>query len=134
MREKIRKIARAPSGLVLLVALMAGAAPAAADPCREWFDEHHEWKAKVVQRYLSDASQRELDEAVFELVQREAYLTSCPAPVAVQRDHMVGWRLVDRDGDEFAAAVVASVLELGGFDLELRHLFDGGARVASRDR
>jgi hypothetical protein len=129
-RSRMMRRGRVPLGLLVLV--LVGAAPAAADPCGEWLDEHREWKAEVVHRYLTDASQRELDEAVFELIQREAYLTSCPAPVAVQRDQMVGWRLVERDGDEFASAVVASVLELGGFDLELRHLFDGGTVRAAR--
>ena len=39
----------------------------------------------MVKRYLGRAPQRELDEAVFELLQREAYLTSCDQSVRAAR-------------------------------------------------
>ena len=121
----MRRTIRRSAVLALSAGLLVGSATssAAADPCREWFDEHLEWKARVVHLYLNDATQRELDSSVFELVQREAYLTSCPGSVAAQRDQMVGWRFVERDGDEYPVAVVESLLELGGFDKNLRHLF-----------
>ena len=118
----------------LITLLCATSAQAVSETCREWQSEHAEWKARVLGLALEDAPRRVLDEAVFELLQREAYLTSCPARIASQRIHMVGWRLVDRSPDEFASAVVESVLEEGGFDLTLRNRFDPVLRTAQRGR
>ena len=119
--------------IVLMMAL-AGSAQAGSETCRDWMREHASWKGKVLGRYLADAPQRSIDEAVFELMQREAYLTSCPTRVRALRPHMVGWRLVDRDVDGYAAAVIESILEEGGLDLDLRSRFAGmgGARYAER--
>ena len=57
---------------ILLLAL-AGPAQAGSETCRDWMREHADWKAKVLGRYLADAPQRAIDEAVFGLLQREAY-------------------------------------------------------------
>lgn len=106
---------------VVLAALTGGAGGAAAsdDACREWTVEHHFWKVETLRRYLGGAAQSELDTALFELLQREAYLSSCPASVRTSRDELVGWRLVGRLPDEYAGAVVESLLEQSGFDLTL---------------
>ena len=92
------------------------------------------WRSEVVRLYLNGASQRALDEAVFELVQREAYLTSCPASVPAARPVMVGWRLVDRSPDDYASAVVESLLEQAGFDLSLRSLVGRESQEVRRAR
>jgi len=121
---------------VAALAVLCGAsgAQAASETCREWLGEHAEWKARVLGLALLDAPRRSLDEAVFEVVQREAFLTSCPARVDAQRLDMIGWRLVGRTPDEYPSAVVESVLEEGGFDLEMRHRFDPSLRTAQRGR
>lgn len=119
---------------VLAALLCAGSAQAASETCREWQDEHAEWKARVLGLSLSDAPRRAIDGAMFELVQREAYLTSCPARVASQQPRMVGWRLVGRTPDEYPAAVLESVLEEGGFDLDMRRRFAPVLRTARRER
>jgi hypothetical protein len=108
-------------------ALLLGAAGAHAgnDSCREWQKEHCEWKARAVKRYLGGAPQRELDEAVFEILQLEAYLTSCDVSGRSSRSTMVGWRLVGRTTDEFSSAVLESVLERSGFDVGLRSRLSG---------
>ena len=111
----------------LLLLLTTTSATAGNDPCSEWQDEQTVWKARVLQLYLGGASQRALDEALFELVQREAYLTSCPGPVEAQRAKRIGWRLVGRSPDEYGSAVAESVLEQAGFSVDLRGLFDSGA-------
>ena len=116
---------------VLCVATSAGAE---SETCREWQDEHAAWKARVLRLALVDAPRRSLDDALFELVQREAYLTSCPARVDAQRPGMVGWRLVDRSPEEYSSAVVESVLEQGGFDLDLRSRFPHALRTARHER
>lgn len=130
----MRNLTRAPWGpAVLLLGLLAAApAGAATETCREWTREHASWKARVVGLALSRASQREIDGALFELVQREAYLTSCPARVDAQRPHQVGWRLVGLSADEYAGAVIESVLEEGGFDLDMRRRFAPVLRTARR--
>ena len=113
--------------------LLAGGAGAASETCREWTREHEHWKARVVGLALVAAPQREIDAAVFEMMQREAYLTSCPARVDAQRPHLVGWRLVDLSPDEYARAVLESVLEESGFDLDLRRRFAPLLRTARRE-
>ena len=111
-------------GLCMAVLLVTGqGAGATSETCREWWGEHDEWKARVVRLYLSDASPRELDAAVFELVQREAYLTVCATPVPAQRSRMIAWRTLDRPVDEYGTAVVESVLDQAGFDLSLDSVF-----------
>jgi len=107
--------------------LLFGATGARAenDSCREWQKEHCEWKARAIKRYLGGAPQRELDEAVFEILQLEAYLTSCELSGQSSRSTMVGWRLVDRTTDEFSSAVLESVLERSGFDVGLRSRLAG---------
>jgi hypothetical protein len=107
------------AGTVLLGAL---GAQAGNDSCREWQKEHCEWKARALRRYLHGAPQRELDAAVFEVLQREAYLTSCDVSARVSRGAMVGWRLVARAPDEYGSAVLESLLERSGFDVGLRDL------------
>jgi hypothetical protein len=62
------------------------------------------------------------------VLQREAYLTSCDISVDGGRDELVGWRLVDRLPEEYGSAVVESVLERAGFQIELRTLFEPGSR------
>ena len=109
--------------IAILIAILVGQASAAraeSDPCREWLAEHRHWKKEVVGRYLSPVGQQELDEAVFDLIRHEAYLTSCDTSLGRARVEQVGWRLVGRLPDEYALAVVESVLEAGGFDLTLR--------------
>jgi len=107
----------------LITALVgAGAARAGDESCREWLREHADWKAKTIGRYLRGAPQRELDVAVFELLQREAYLTSCELPAHVSRGPMVGWRLLDRAPDDYGGAVLESVLERAGLAMDLSQL------------
>ncbi len=112
---------RLAAALVLAAVGFFAPRPAAADPeaCREWRAEHTRWRTEAVRRFLLGAPQSSQDEAVFELLQREAYLTSCPVSVGDGRERLVGWRLVDRAPDEYATAVVESVLAQGGFDLTL---------------
>lgn len=113
------------AGLALFGAgMLASASPASADSCREWSQEHWALKADVVRLYLGGASQEVLDAAVFELLQREAYMTSCDERAQVERVHQVGWRMLDRSPDEYAAAVIEGVLADGGLDLSLSGIFD----------
>ncbi len=125
MTRRNRGFVRAAATAVL-IALAGTTLPAqtarADEACREWWKEHHRWKAEVVRRYLHGAPQRELDDAVFELLQREAWLTSCVASGARAREAMLGWRLVHLVPDEFASAVVDSLLDRAGFDLSLETL------------
>ena len=104
--------------------LVASSAAAASDSCREWRLEHRGWKTEALRRYLRGAPEREVDAAVFELLQREAYLTSCEISVEGGRDELVGWRLVGRTPEEYGSAVAESVLGRAGFDLSLRRLFE----------
>ena len=122
--EKTRRLRSRPGMLAL--ALWLGAAPALAegDSCREWEEEHCRWKAETVRRYLTGASPRELDEALFELLQREAYLTACEVPVERGRSTLVGWRLVGRAPDEYGSAVLESLLEKSRLEVGLGTLFD----------
>ena len=113
-------------GAVAAVAVLAlsGVASADSSACREWRAEHIQWKTEVIRRFLGGAPQRVLDEALFEMLQREAYLTACDIPVGVARCEMVGWRLGDRAPDEYASAVLESVLDQAGFEVEVRELFE----------
>ena len=118
--------------MLIAVVLLAATPSAASDSCREWKLEHRDWKTLAVSRYLHGAPQRELDEAVFEMLQREAYLTSCDFSVEGGRNELVGWRLVGRLPEDYGSAVVESVLDRAGFDLALRDMFAaGGAPMAS---
>ncbi|MGH0030057.1 MAG: hypothetical protein ACQGVC_09725 [Myxococcota bacterium] len=128
-KHTIRSLALAAS----LACLAPSGAQASSETCREWYREHEQWRARVVGLALADAPQRAIDEALFELVQREAYLTSCPARVDAQRPHLVGWRLVGLAPPEYAGAVIESVLEEGGFDLDMRRRF-APLRTARRTR
>lgn len=112
-------------GCVALAAglLVGGAAAADSQSCREWRTEHRSWKTEALRRYLRGASQRDVDDAVFETLQREAWLTSCDVSVRVGRDEMLGWRLVGRMPEDYGSAVAESVLTRAGFELELRELF-----------
>jgi hypothetical protein len=103
--------------------LAASAATAEPDSCREWRQEHGRWKAETVRRYLTGASQTSLDEALFEVLQREAFLTSCEMPMDRARATLIGWRLVGRTPDEFADAVLEAVLARSGLDPELSSVF-----------
>jgi hypothetical protein len=113
------------AGAVLTASLLAASSTGAAgDSCREWRLEHRGWKTEALRRYLRGAPEREVDAAVFELLQREAYLTSCEISVEGGRDELVGWRLVGRTPEEYGSAVAESVLGRAGFDLSLRSLFE----------
>jgi hypothetical protein len=104
----------------LVVWAAAGAAWADSDSCREWKREHCRWKAEAMRLYLRGAPQQELDQSVFEMLQREAYLSSCEESAQASRAAMVGWRLVGRTADEYGGAVLEAVLERSGFDMDLR--------------
>ena len=133
MRSARNRLAAAAAALPLLWAGVAGAA----ESCREWRDEHGYWKVQAARRALGAAPRHELDTAVFELLQREAYLTSCEVSVRGARADLVGWRLLGRAPDEYGSAVLESLLERGGFDLDLRRLFAAApppASAARRDR
>ena len=126
-------------GAALVAGLwIAGDAGADTESCREWRGEHRGGEIEVVRRYLRGAPQPAVDAAVFELLQREAWLTSCDVPVRVGREELVGWRLPGRVPDEYAAAVVSSVLERAGYDVSLRETFaqsePSPARMAASDR
>lgn len=122
--KRNRTIVRGIGGAVLAAGLLAsGNAVADPESCREWRTEHTRWKTEALRRYLRGAPQSELDTAVFELLQREAYLTSCEVSVRHGRDDLVGWRLVGRLPEEYGAAVAESVLERAGFDLGLHGIF-----------
>ena len=124
MRIIARRFARAAlCAVAAAMALTSGAVYADDDSCKEWRKEHCRWKIEAMRRYLHGAPQRELDEAIFEALQRETYLTSCDVTVQVARTDLLGWRLVDRLPDDFGRAVVESVLESGGFEPELRERF-----------
>jgi hypothetical protein len=114
----------------VLVAQVAAAA-AHADVCDDWLRQHVQYEAEIVRGYLTGASQESLDNAVFELLQREAYLTSCDLSVDFARRELVGYRLAGRTPDEYGAAVVESVLEKGGLDLGLRSLLPAHAEPAA---
>jgi hypothetical protein len=122
MRRTSGRFGRGVAGAALALGVLVSAGAGADDPCREWRLEHRDWKSRALQRYLLGAPQRAVDEAVFELLQREAYLTSCDVPVQGARDALVGWRLVDRLPEDYGSAVVESVLEGAGFDVGLRDL------------
>jgi len=131
MKRRTHALWRGIGGAALAAGLLAsGTAAADNESCREWMRDHRDWKTETVRRYLKGASQASLDAAVFEVLQRESYLTSCDVPVRHGRDELVGWRLVGRTPDEYGAAVVESVLARAGFDLELRSVFARPQRVA----
>jgi hypothetical protein len=120
-----KRMGRGVGGAALAASLMAAASASAdSDSCREWRLEQRGWKTEALRRYLRAAPPREVDAAVFELLQREAYLTSCELSVKSGRDDLVGWRLVGRTPEDYGSAVVASVLARAGFDLDLRLLFE----------
>jgi hypothetical protein len=108
------------ASLLGIACLVAGAGAADADSCREWRREHALLRADAVRVYLRGESERAVDAVLFELLQREAYLTSCDDAPALTRAERVGWRLVDRAPDDFGAAVLESVLAQAGFPLDLR--------------
>lgn len=114
---------RAVAAWVFVGAGLTAAAPASADSCREWQAEHRQWKTEVVRRYLDGSSRRDLDTAVFEMLQREAYLTSCDLPVSRARQTLVGWRLVGLGPDDYGRAVVESLLAEAGLELQVRSWF-----------
>lgn len=124
MKQYCQRIARGIGGAALAAGLLAAwPAGAEAESCREWRQEHQAWKTESLRRYLNGAAQPEVDAAVFEVLQREAYLTSCEVSVQSGRDELVGWRLVDRNPEEYGAVVVESVLERAGFDVGLETIF-----------
>jgi len=114
------------AGVLALGAAVFPVAAARADSesCHEWRQEHRSWKTQVLRRFLNGAPQPEVDAAVFELLQREAWLTSCDVSVRGGREALVGWRLVERLPDEYGSAVVESVLERAGFGLDMREIFE----------
>ncbi len=123
-------LALALAGLTL--GLVAPAAAKESESCRQWRGEHRGYEVEVVRLYLTGATQRALDEAVFELLQREAYLTSCEQSVRAARVDLVGWRLVGRVPEEYPSAVVESLLARAGFDVSLDALLSGAVGVAYR--
>ncbi len=106
-------------------ALAAAAAAAVPQSCLDWRDEHRAWKVAALRRYLAGAPQADLDEAVFELLQREAYLTACPITAAGARAELVGWRLLGREPDDYAGAVLDSLLERAGLEQGPRAWYAG---------
>jgi hypothetical protein len=124
MQVLLRFGRRAAAAWVFVGAGLAAAVPASADSsCREWESEHRHWKGEVVRRYLDGSSREALDTAVFETLQREAYLTSCNLPVSRAREAFVGWRLVGLVPDDYGRAVVQSLLAEAGLELEVRSWF-----------
>lgn len=123
MSKTTRVIGRGVGGAALVLSLLASPSAGAEDSCREWRGEHGEWKIEALRRYLKGAPQPEVDSALFELLQREAYLTSCETSVQGGRDELVAWRLVDREPQDYGSAVAESVLDRAGFDVDLRDLF-----------
>ena len=125
LRNTLRFGRRAAAAWVLVGAGLTAAAPASADgaSCREWSAEHQAWKAETVRRYLEGVPRDSLDTAVFELLQREAFLTSCDFSVGRARETFVGWRLVGLSPDDYGRAVVESVLAEAGLALDLRSWF-----------
>lgn len=120
-----------------LVAVLLGSdgALAQGDACHQWREEHRDWTVRVVRLYLTGGGPQELDTALFELLQREAYLTSCDTSLARARGSFVGWRLIGHTPDEYAGEVVDTLLIRAGFPTGLREFFEGGglgsaARVA----
>ena len=113
-----RKLIVVAAGLAV-AGILSGASAAKAGTCDDWREEHAQWKAKVLVLRLRGAPQRELDQSMFELLQREAYLTSCDLPSRFARTELVGWRLVGRDRIDLSEAVIDCVLEQAGFGLDL---------------
>ena len=107
------------AGILLCATVLAAGVASGSQTCREWWRDHEDWKARALSLYLSDASQRELDAAMFEIVQLEAYLTACAGSVAGQRERLVSHRTLQRPVDEYAAVVPESLLDQAGFDLSL---------------
>jgi hypothetical protein len=139
MQRRARRIARGIGGTALAAGLLLGSDGSADnDSCREWRQDHFSWKTETLRRYLRGAPQPEVDAAVFEVLQREAYLTSCEVSVRNGRDDLVGWRLVGRNPEEYGTVVVESVLERAGFDLGLESIFSAPpervAKTISRRR
>jgi len=117
-------MAAGAGGAVLVSGLIGtGVASASTDTCREWRDEHRRWKREALTRVLLGAPERDVDAAIFEVLQREAYLTSCEISLEGGRDELVGWRLVGRPPEEYGSVVAESLLERAGFDLDLKPLF-----------
>ncbi|NRA00466.1 MAG: hypothetical protein HRU01_28605 [Myxococcales bacterium] len=112
-------------GAVLTSSAGAIGAAVPSESCRGWRAEHEDWKSRAVRAYLRGTNSRELDTALFELLQREAYLTSCDVSVAGARSALLGYRLVDRQPDRYGPALMESLLEQAGFDTSLRSRFDG---------
>jgi hypothetical protein len=133
LASKLRRRLRLACALAIAGALGPHAARASDEPCREWRAEHGRITAELLRAWLTGAPQRELDAAVFELLQREAWLASCDLEDAALRGELVGWRLVGRSPDRYGAAVVESVLERAGFDPALGHLFRRRAAAAGAD-
>ncbi len=115
-------------------ALVAPESRADSDACREWRTEHREWKVEALQAFLRGRPRAAQDETLFEVLQREAYLTSCEPDLRATRSEMVGWRLVGRSADEYPVVLTESVLAAGGFDLGLRRLGAVGAADARPPR
>src|SRR5512145_1791509 len=103
MRAVTRRWLRLLFALAPAAAPGAPAARAAEEPCREWRVEHRRLTSEVLRAWLAGAPQRELDASLFELLQREAWLSSCELPPEAGRDELVGWRLVGRAPDHYGA-------------------------------
>ncbi len=130
-RDVAMRWTRGWAALGLAVLLLASEGALAQDTCRQWREEHHDLSVTVVRLYLTGGGRHALDEALFELLQREAYLTSCATSLVRARDRLVGWRLVGRSADEYAAAVVDTVLVRAGFPGHLRDYLGADAEGAA---
>ena len=84
------------------------------DACRDWRVEHTEWKIEALQAFLRSRPRAAQDETIFEVLQREAYLTSCDPDLRATRSEMIGWRLVGRSLDEYPVVLTESVLGASG--------------------
>ncbi len=116
-------VAAAAVGAALLCTTsFATPSSADSDACRDWRVEHRDWKIEALQAFLRGRPRAAQDETLFEVLQREAYLTSCDPDLRATRSEMVGWRLVGRSLDEYPAVLAESVLAASGFDLELRRV------------
>jgi len=125
MRTTERWVSVAAVVAMLAAVASPGLARGETDACVEWRVEHRDWKIEALQATLRGRPQAAIDETIFEVLQREAYLTSCETAVPVARAEWIGWRLAERSPDQYGAALLETVLAQGGFDFELAELSHG---------
>ena len=132
MNHRTRAAAAAIGAALLGMTSLATPGQADSDACRDWRVEHGDWKIEALQAFLRSRPRAAQDETMFEVLQREAYLTSCDPDLRVTRSEMVGWRVVGRSPDESPVVLVESVLVAGGFDIELRRIGEELSRMDPR--